>query len=729
MDPRTPSSAPPEKDVVRFGPFELETVSGELRKYGVRVRLQNQPLKLLQILISRPGHLFSREELAGEIWPEGTYVDFERGLNAAVNRLRRALADSAESPRYVETIAGRGYRFIAPVQRPQPHSSEPLDALPETGPAAPKVPHPSLDWRWIAVCAVAVSTGLFLVWLSLRSQGSEASALPQTSIPLTAEPGEEKQPAVSPDGSRVAFTFRERPSSDSDIYVKTIGADGMVRLVSGPAHEFSPAWSPDGRSIAFIRLVPGGPARIVQVPAEGGMERDIAQVILPAFENLPDVGLLAWSPDGQWIATSSARVADEVFGIAAFSLLTGESRRLTQPPSTTFGDFGPSWSPDGNRITFARFVSGTVSDIYVADVLRQPGPVPEARRLTYFNRQSTSPVWYSNGNDILFSCDCSSRQRRFWQISVARGGATAVERFGLGENSVSLSWCPQRKRIVYASATADTNIGRIQLGQGGSAGTVSTLIASTYLDATPDYSPDARYIAYQSERSGRSEIWIANSDGSSSRQLTRLNSRVSGFPRWSPDGRSLVFHSRADGPANVVLADVGTGALQKLTFGAEENVAPSWSRDGRWIYFGSRRSGRDQIWRIPKNGGSPEQVTRTGGVMGFESFDGASFVYSRFESGIWMIDLASRRERLLTGNTEGYSTFFVGQRGVYVLGRSKPDARVLNLIDLKTLKVTRLAEITSQAGLGLSVSPDETSVIYTQRGYSGSDLHVIENFQ
>src|SRR6266481_5508030 len=109
----------PELDrrCVRFGVFELNPTTGELRKHGIRVRLQDQPLKLLLCLLETPGEIWSREDLMRRIWPEGTFVDFERGLNVAITRLRQVLGDSADTPRYIETVGRKGYRFIAPVER------------------------------------------------------------------------------------------------------------------------------------------------------------------------------------------------------------------------------------------------------------------------------------------------------------------------------------------------------------------------------------------------------------------------------------------------------------------------------------------------------------------------------------------------------------------------------------------------------------------------------------
>ncbi len=110
------ASAPAHR-LVRFGVFELDLRSGELRKSGARLSLQQQPLQLLSVLLEQPGELVTREELRKRLWPDDTFVDFEHGLNAAVKRLRDTLGDSADSPRFVETVPRRGYRFIAPDER------------------------------------------------------------------------------------------------------------------------------------------------------------------------------------------------------------------------------------------------------------------------------------------------------------------------------------------------------------------------------------------------------------------------------------------------------------------------------------------------------------------------------------------------------------------------------------------------------------------------------------
>src|SRR6266542_3017215 len=104
--------------ITRFGAFEFDLQSGELRKHGLRIKLQGQPIDVLRLLLERPGDVVSREDLQKRLWPADTYVDFEHSLNAAIKRLRAALGDSADAPRFVETLARRGYRFIAPISQP-----------------------------------------------------------------------------------------------------------------------------------------------------------------------------------------------------------------------------------------------------------------------------------------------------------------------------------------------------------------------------------------------------------------------------------------------------------------------------------------------------------------------------------------------------------------------------------------------------------------------------------
>jgi DNA-binding winged helix-turn-helix (wHTH) protein len=155
---------------LRFGPFELDVEAGELRRKGVPVRLQPQPLSVLALMAQRPGVVVARDELKRVLWPEGTYVDFDRGLNFCVNRIRRALGEDARRPAYVETVPGRGYRFIAAVNVDAAATAAPAAAAPRAAP----VPH-----RTVRRLALALAVSLAFLTAPAGSARKPASSAPQ----------------------------------------------------------------------------------------------------------------------------------------------------------------------------------------------------------------------------------------------------------------------------------------------------------------------------------------------------------------------------------------------------------------------------------------------------------------------------------------------------------------------------------------------------------------------
>ncbi len=147
--------------VARFGVFELDLSAGELRKNGVKLRLQGQPFQVLTVLLERAGKVVTREELQQKLWPSDTFVDFDHSLNTAINKVREALGDSASSPRYVETLARRGYRFIAPVQTEAPPSISQLAPVVVQAPEPSRSPvkiHPELE---VPIPRRSLTRGLF----------------------------------------------------------------------------------------------------------------------------------------------------------------------------------------------------------------------------------------------------------------------------------------------------------------------------------------------------------------------------------------------------------------------------------------------------------------------------------------------------------------------------------------------------------------------------------------
>ena len=322
--------------LVRFEGFQLDLRAGELRPdAGKTLRLAEQPFRILTMLLERPGEVLTREEIRKELWPDDTIVEFEHSINAAMNRLRQALGDSGDHPRYIETLARRGYRWMVSV-----------DGM-EVGPTSDVKPRPW--WPWAAALVAVMGLGGGILWFVRPAPKTTEPRL--TITPLTASPDPEGNPSFSPDGNQVAFVRYEKSQNGSHIYVKLIGTGGPpLRITTGSASDYSPAWSPDGRYIAFLRYLSSGQkAAVLLVPALGGAERKIAEVF-PSGLNCTD---LTWLPDGNSLVISDRNSPKEPAGLFLLAIDTGEKRRLTSPPfpaiSSWNGDSCPSLSPTGEH--------------------------------------------------------------------------------------------------------------------------------------------------------------------------------------------------------------------------------------------------------------------------------------------------------------------------------------------------------------------------------------------
>jgi DNA-binding winged helix-turn-helix (wHTH) protein len=264
--------------VFRFGVFEVDAATGELRKQGLRIRLQEQPSQLLLMLLNHAGEVVSREEIRRKLWPPDTFVDFDSSLGTALRKLRQALGDSADNPRFIETLARRGYRFIAPV-----HGPSAIPPVESPGPEARERRVLIHKRFWVALAAVLVLVVVagILYKLAFEQSRTTSDALPHP-VPLTTDPGFQWAPTFSPEATRVAFAWDEPGKRASNIYVKLIASSEPVRLTTGDKGDFAPAWSPDGRYIAFLRSRGPFSTAVMLIPSLGGSERELSRLQLDA---------------------------------------------------------------------------------------------------------------------------------------------------------------------------------------------------------------------------------------------------------------------------------------------------------------------------------------------------------------------------------------------------------------------------------------------------------------
>jgi Tol biopolymer transport system component/DNA-binding winged helix-turn-helix (wHTH) protein len=722
-----PLPHPPE--VVRFGSFEFSPRAGELRKNGLRLKLQEQPVRILCLLLETPGELVSREEIQKRLWPDEVYVDYENAINSAMRKLREALADTSASPRFIETLPRRGYRFIAAVE---------VVGAEEVAPLAPQAVAVRPRWRrsWLLVPAlvvIAAASGPAVFHTAPEKMGTGETLIPE---PLTSYPGLETHPSFSPDGSQVAFSWVAEDGNSSDIYVKAIGPGKPLRLTND-ARSFCPAWSPDGRWIAFTRIERNPNQRSIctvhETPPLGGAEREVTRFYGE------DCSADGWSPDGHWIVVSSAEdQSGPAKRIALVSAETGEKRWLTSPapgrPANAFaraeGDRYGVISPDGRTLAFARVVPGigtkSASGIYTLLLERDYSAKGEPSRLTSDNADTGGIAWTADSRELVFSSG-KGGSMTLWRIALH--GTAKPTLLPLGDNLIRPVISAQGHRLAYQmSIPPDSNIWRVNLS--GPAAHAAPFIASTRLERWPQYSPDGTKIAFQSFSSGRSEVWICDSDGSNAWQLT--TSRASGAPNWSPDGQNIAFDSlasMADYYGQIFTVAARGGTRRQITSDQVASFRPSWSRDGEWIWF-KRPNG---IWKAPSRGGRAVQIVAFNNVGDYggdpvESEDGKT-VWFGLHGSIWRAATDGSDQTTVIDNVarvDGGSSFVVARDGVWYFGSDPPSIRFFSFATKKSRLVLNLHPPISP---GMTVSPDRHWLLYCQFDtVASSDLMLVRNF-
>jgi Tol biopolymer transport system component/DNA-binding winged helix-turn-helix (wHTH) protein len=690
-------------DRIRFGVFELDPRTRELRRNGRLVKLQDQPSQVLLALTTKAGELVTREELAKSIWPDGTFVDFDVGLSRAVNKLRDALGDTAENPRFIQTLPKRGYRFIAPVDSGE--SGSPPSEISARKHVLPR--------RLLAALGVLplVAVGGWLLW-----QRVELHELPPRVRVVTSYPGFEYRPAFSPDGGQVAFVWGGPNSDNADIYVKQVEGENALRLTTDPANDFGPAWSPDGKRIAFLRGGAGLTTAVYLISPIGGDERKLVDVPLA-------LGPLSWSPDGKWLAF--ARERGEAAGVYLLPVEGGEPRQITSPKAPAH-DNNPVVSPDGRWLAYASCTRLYSCDLFVQGLDASYAPRGKPRQIT---RQQLSILGIAWANDSLVYSGSRSWNLLHYLWRVKLEGKRDPERLEVaGFHARFPAFSPQSRRVVFSRSVQNYDIWRYQIN-----GSRAPVIKSSLDEATPQFSPDGQRIAFATSRSGESwDIWVANADGSSPRQITNQFGRGEGSPRWSRDGRWIVFDSqRSDGGQDICVVDSSGGRPRRLDLGHYLNAFPVYSHDAQWIYYTSDRTGREEIWRVPAAGGQPEQMTDNGGFYADLSADGKTLFYTKVRSGGPLIarPLIGGPERKIIDSVGRPVQFVAFQDGIYYYGQLKDGQIPLLFHEFSTGVSRSITLIEPFLANGLSVSPDRQSILVSRSASSGSDLVLIENFR
>jgi Tol biopolymer transport system component/DNA-binding winged helix-turn-helix (wHTH) protein len=710
-----------------FGSFELDLTSAEVRMNGHQVRLQEQSFRVLKMLIERPGEVVTRDEIRAQLWADGTVVDFNHSINATIKKLRAALADSPEEPRYIETVGRRGYRWKSSVEWAPPEAGSARVPPQASSARLPKglalLWHRLLSGRakWLPLIGVAAAgIAATVLWIAGRGRRGPEPVYP---IPITTLPGAEWSPTFSPDGSQVAFTWNGDKQDNFDIYVTVIGVNGglPLRLTSDPASDVDPAWSPDGRWIAFRRIAPSEHQLLLVSPLGTSVEQKVGALPCPGGHCSGNLwsNRLSWSSDGRFVAASDVFSPHSKGQIFLFDVETREKRSLNLPSGKEFASsYSPAFSPDGRRLAFVAGETGE-ENIYVQKLdsaLRLLGqPIPVAHGSGY-----PALDWTEDSRSVIYS------SVGLWRVPADGGRAERLPVFA----SNTFAIARRGKRLAYSAESPLGAVFETVYRANRQSGEAGALVSWSSPVLSPQYSDDGTRVVFVSTKSGRYEIWTCSSNGTNCFQLT---SGGGGSPRFSPDGRYVAFDSGRYGSWDIFVVNSSGGTARRLTMEDSSDSRPAWSRDGKWIYFGSNRSGGFQIWKIPAGGGTARQVTRNEGFEAVESHDGTAVYYNkRGEEGVWTVPVAGGDEKLVVNQGEE-GKWALGAHGIYVL--SKTPVCAVDYFDFAKKSISRVttlpvAKAAAMLGVGpeFAVSPDERWFLYERVERNESDLLLLEKF-
>lgn len=725
----------------QFGVFELSPQMRELRKHGVKLKLQEQPLQVLLILLERPGEVVTRQEIQKRLWPEDTYVDFDNAINSAVRKVRDALCDNADNPKFIETLARRGYRFIAPVNGPV--TVKPIGGSFE-GPTERQAP--TYNRLWLALAAVVLLVLAADLLYRMHSEAKRAldEALPPP-VPLTSYPGFQWSPSFSPDGTRVAFTWEEAGKRLPGIYVKLIGPSDPVRIAESNERDFGPAWSPDGRWIAFLRMKDPFHCAVMLVPSLGGTARELVRVqldvtLLDGWRSVSPP-FLAWSSDGKWLLAPEqpgiaaqapvrrvriVRVAVESGEKSAFDVsLDADPNRGKANTALTSGEESLSVSPDGKKLAFIHEAENPSTDIYVMAISDEMTPASRARSL-HFNKGSCFGIaWTTDGRSLIASSDRRGSVE-LWRVPI--DGSVQPARIDISDEfPESPAVARTGERLAYTHFFNNSDIWRLDL-TGRRIQNVSAFIASTKDEFNASYSPDGHRIAFESNRSGsHNEIWVSDADGSGAVQLTFFGTAWAGTPRWSPDGQRIAFDCNARGRWNIYVIPSQGGKPIRFTSGSGSQIRPSWSHDGKWIYYCASGASGPQIWKKAADGEAEVKITRDGGCNQMESPDGRYVYYlNKSNSALWRVPVAGGAEEEVA-ELGPEAEFALGKNGVYYVESMYSNS--LKFLDFRAGATKLLGVLPGPVVHGIAISPDDRWLLYDRDQSGGSQIRLVEKFR
>jgi Tol biopolymer transport system component/DNA-binding winged helix-turn-helix (wHTH) protein len=690
----------PTHVVLSFGPFEADLQTQELKKQGVLLHLPGQSFQILTMLLQSPGQLVSREKLKQALWPTDTFVDFEKGTNAAINRLRETLGDSAENPRYIETLPRRGYRLIVAVTGAPTVQQPPAEVSRKNAAGWRRQPYFGL----LLLGALIVALGAFALWKAVVRTSTAPKVLRFTKL---TNDGQTKGGPLATDGSRVYFSEVVPGPRNTALQVSVRGGEAVPLAVplkqpyvldlSSDGTELLIANAEgDGVSVWVQPVTGGSPQRIGNVLAHDARFAANASTILygrgsdvysvsrndPSPRKLFTVGGAAFS----FRYSPGARV----FRFTVFDSLVDDMNIMEAATDGTglhkmFQGCNGRWSPDGRFFIFQSRTDGRL-DVWV---------LPQSRRFPW-ERRNDKPIQLTSG-PLNFEEPLPSKD---------------------GKQIFAIGSFHRAELVRYDSRS----------------GQFVPYLAGISAEGV-EFSRDGQWVAYISFPEGT--LWRSKVDGTERLQLTFLPMRASS-PRWSPDNTQIAFDAALPGaPSNIYLVSSEGGTAQRVLPSEQSQAHPNWSPDGKSLVFGTGFVPNMPIYSIDLES---KQVSTLRGSDGLssprESPDGRYIVATRTTSpsSLMLFDVTNQKWTEVSGLEAGFPSWSHDGKYIYFQvwrsGTRDFHQRVVRL-RLSNYKIEDVADVKNVGRLTtgtfiewFGIAPDDSPLF--ARDISTSEIYALE---
>jgi Tol biopolymer transport system component len=366
--------------------------------------------------------------------------------------------------------------------------------------------------------------------------------------------------------------------------------------------------------------------------------------------------------------------------------------------------------------------------IGVNDLYLWPASGGKGQRITRVEGDFTGMTWSADGASLIYAANGD-----LWRVNLA---SHAVDKLVTGPDAQLPATSRGGHRLAYTIETAhNVNVWQVPLlVENRAAGPPVKLLSSSKTHGRASFSPDGRRLAFESTRSGTTEVWTSDADGSNATPLTAFGGPWTGHPAWSPDGRQIAFESKAEGRTAIYIVSSEGGPYRRLATGLNESSEPTWSIDGRWLYF----NGGTNLFKVPVEGGASTALTRGHGSSPRMSLLHPSRIYySRIyrtdNDVICSVSAAGGDEQCLSGlppvRPEFSDSWELARSGVYFVNTTSPRPGI-DFFEFASARIVRVLEIAGGPvpwGGRLALSPDGRRLLYPQLDALASDIMLVEN--